>query len=227
VTVRRLPTKHKIDPSGVRISRAFVPLPSEIVRAVDRLATMDKRPNLHCVNQTACTMIHYTLNMGDIRWCPRSKAVKDAIDIFRPVLAPGEHALPNPLELYRLLVSETEHGFRGTISRGVTQLVTIGVADTVEAANEVWPGLERLYLGGVNGRPLGEAPLRGLRRPSRLPWLACVIVGPLSEIARGGDWLDRATGTADCLRDVERCVAWAWLEERKRVVSDSPPDARP
>jgi hypothetical protein len=188
---------------------------------------MDKRPNLHCVNQTASTMIHYTLNTGDIRWCLRSNVVNNAFDIFRPVIAPGEYAIPDPLGSYRLLVPNMQHGFCGTICRGVTQLVTIGVADTVEAADEVWPGLERLYLGGVNGRPLANTLLRSVRRPLRLPWLACVIVGPLSEIARGGDWLDRATGTADCLRDVERCIAWAWLEGRKRVVSDSPPDARP
>jgi hypothetical protein len=56
-------------------------------------------------------LIHYTLNSGHSR------------QIGRPLLASGDHTLPNPLQDYRVVVPAGEHSLVFTVFRGSAPLI--------------------------------------------------------------------------------------------------------
>lgn len=144
-------------------------------------------------------MIHLTLNTGHSRVSPRHEVTDQAIAASRAWLAPGDYRLP--IMGYRLVVPACHHGYGATVYRGETPLVTFGAADSAEAAAEIWPPLEGMYLGLTDSGPFARADFRAPKMPDSLPWLAAVVTlaGP------GEDWIG----------DMERCIAWAWLESRR------------
>ena len=148
-------------------------------------------------------MIHYTLNTGHIRMSPRSEVADDIIDVLRPIVEEGEHIIRGIL----VVVPHTDHGFVATIYAdpdGRVPLCTIGVADTIHAEEEIWPCLEDMYLRITDGGIMARAGFQSPRKPTSLPWLAVVLHGALVR-----------PETMEWLGDMERCLAWAWLEGRK------------
>ena len=145
-------------------------------------------------------MIHLTLNTGHRRESPRSEVCDDVLPIVRPWLTPGEHDLVMPGNC-RLNVPIVEHGWIGTLYSGDAQLVTIGIAADESQADQVWPTLESLYLGLTDESPLATTNGQLSNRPTSTPWVAAVIVSPMKTIAQ-------------MIHDLERCLAWAWLESR-------------
>lgn len=146
-------------------------------------------------------MLHYTLNTGHTRESPRDEVRDDVLEALHPFTLPGRHVLPHPLSNFRVVVPQTRYGcmFSVYLGRNVP-IVSCGVADTLEAAAEIWPGLEDLYLHITDAGALAGADFAAPREPESLPWLAVVLLGPVV----GFDWLG----------DFERCLAWAWLVQR-------------
>lgn len=147
-------------------------------------------------------MTHLTVNTGHSRWSPRAEVSDRVLPLVAPLLEPGEHPVPN-LPGWRVVVPSSPAGWLATVYHGDIPVVTVGVADTPEAAAVVWDALAGLY---------AALPVRGgpgaTERPDRLPWCAAVLVTP----AGGQDWIG----------DLERCLAWAWLERPGAKKNDRP-----
>jgi hypothetical protein len=140
-------------------------------------------------------LLHYTLNTGHTRASPRAEVADDILDLLRPLTAPGDHPVPRTPG-YRVVVPETGGGIVFTVYRHDVPLVTCGVADTPEASAELWPILERFYLGLTDSGPLASVGFSAPHQPEGLPWLAVVLVSP-----QVPPWV----------ADLERCMAWAFL----------------
>lgn len=144
-------------------------------------------------------MNHVTLATGHSRVSPRAEVGDDAIDAIAPLLHEGG-ALPGP----------TGYSLRWTSPPGLdvclytvhrdrdgAPLVTAGVAHSERDAEALWQ-----ILADLQERTTGRPP--AAPRPVA-PWCAAVILpGILDDPAV--HWLG----------DLERCVAWAWIEERRR-----------
>jgi hypothetical protein len=147
-------------------------------------------------------LIHYTLNTGHTRASPRSEVGNEIITLMTPWLEPGEYDLPEQFPGHRVVVPLCEHGFGFTVYGGKAPLVTCGVADTDQAAAEVWPALESMYLKITDRQPFAGAGSQAPKMPVYLPWLSVVLVFPSPAV----EWLG----------DFERCLAWAWLERKAK-----------
>lgn len=146
-------------------------------------------------------MIHYTLNTGHSRVSPRAEVADHVIPLCRPLLAVGEHPIPNCAG-YFLTVPVCQFGWAGTVRRGKDRpLVTIGLADRVEAATEIWPQLEGLYLRLTDKRPFAGIDFAAPKQPESLPWCAAITILPDPAV----HWLG----------DLERCLAWTWMETKR------------
>lgn len=149
------------------------------------------------MNATMEALTHYTLNTGHSRQSPRSEVTDGAIADVRPMLADGVHVLV--FAGYTVRTTAGQCSLLATLHDAGGPLVSFAVADTEDGADEVWPHLERLYLDLTDRPPFSRANWQPPRRPQSLPWLACVIVGaPMPSWAA----------------DLERSMAWAWLESR-------------
>lgn len=143
-------------------------------------------------------MIHYTINTGHSRQSPRSEVADEIIAICQKMLTPGEHKLPNDPR-YTLTVPACQHSWAATVRRGKDYpIVIFGVADTEEAAQEIWPQLEGMYLRITDSGPFARANFAAPRMPDTLPWCCAVTIMPDQAM----EWLG----------DLERCMAWAWLD---------------
>jgi hypothetical protein len=153
------------------------------------------------MTDTVRVLTHYTLNTGHTRASPRSEVGKGVADACRPLLEVGEHAMPNDAR-YTLCVPLTNHGWAGTVRLGADRpLVTFAIADSEDAANGIWPHLEKLYLIITDKSPFAGANFRAPKRPDSLPWCAAITILPDEAM----HWIG----------DFERCMAWTWLERKK------------
>lgn len=145
-------------------------------------------------------MIHYTLNTGHTRDSPRSEVADDTLAIVAGWLTPGTHALPMPG--YRLVVAdENDAGLIATIYSSLAPVVTIGVAESDWAAEQIWPAIEAMYCKITDQGPMASFDWQAPKRPEPTPWVAAVILG------------DTPPESMGMLGDLERCIAWAWLEQ--------------
>lgn len=148
-------------------------------------------------------MIHYTLNTGDTRVSPRSEVGDHVIDAIGGMLVTGEHEIPQPPG-YRLKVTTVAGALIATVFRQAADpvpLVTFGVAADAESADELWPIIERDYLRITELPGIRAADFQSPRRPSETPWCAAYTL--FAEPAE-----------AYWIADLERCVAWAWIEKQ-------------
>ncbi len=144
-------------------------------------------------------LIHYTLNTGHTRQSPRSEVTDATIADVRPMLRDGVHVLV--FAGYTLRTTAGKCSWLATLHDTDGPLVAFGVTDSDEGAEELWPPLEQLYLDLTDKPPFSRIDWQPPNRPASLPWLACVIVGaPLPHWAA----------------DLERCLAWGWLESRNQ-----------
>ncbi len=147
---------------------------------------------------------HLTIDTGDQRRSHRTEVTDEAVTMLRPLLervAAGERVeVPGSwwprLDLHgavgrnrALLVTvsavEPPAGVPDPGRR--VPLVSVGVAPTSRAADEVWHGMTRRH--------------RDERTPSA-PWCAVRIHPTLALYPVAASWLG----------DLERCIAWAWIE---------------
>lgn len=137
-------------------------------------------------------MNHVTLNTGHTRVSPRSEVSGEAIDALRGLLVPGYHTIPGT----GWGMQVTTHGdeMMATIFVGKRPLVTLAVGVSKEGSADLWDGIidHAKQLTGTAGK------IEAMPSP---PWCAAVIILPTPE-------------EAAIVADLERCLAWAWIEQR-------------
>ena len=99
-------------------------------------------------------------------------------------------ATDNGPRAYSLVVPVVERGYLATVQQGRVPIASIGVAADEGEAEIVWPALVRLQ------RAVAEPVAT---RPTTTPWCAVAL-------------LVASPATSDWLGDLERCLAWAYLE---------------
>ena len=122
-------------------------------------------------------MIHYRFNSGDLNEWELSFPSKKTLATLIPLIENRGGPLPKPLTAYRCETVIDNGCAVFTIFQDERPLLNCGLAWTESGADEVWPELERLYLGstdkvfftGLNARP---------RRPVTIPWLAEILFIP-------------------------------------------------
>lgn len=144
-------------------------------------------------------MIHYTLNTGHSRVSPRSEVSDAAIAAVGPLLSEGRHAMPGPLRAYQVQTSLAGTGMLASVySPDGRPCVTFAVAPDADAAPNLWPAIESLYLRITEGPVLRRADFAAPRQPATTPWCAAVTILATPDEAY---WL----------ADFERVVAWAQI----------------
>ena len=149
-------------------------------------------------------MIHYILNTGQTYHVPRLKVADGLKDKMQEYMRPGAYKLPVPGNLV-LDVKDTRCGYAGTVFWGETALVAFSVADTLEAASYVWPGLEKMYLEITDRGILASEDYKSPTMPTSFPWLSVVVVNPV---------YSRSKEATEFLRVLERRLAWTWLQRQ-------------
>lgn len=142
-----------------------------------------------------------TLNTGDGERCPRSSVHDDVVTVLRPILQDAAESgerrpvVPGPPAISLQISSAGAH-MMGTIWDDGTDLpiVTMGVATRSRGAGRLWQLLH-------NGRP---GLVTDTADVPRAPWCG-VLVHPSSLVRH-----DVALWAAD----LERCIAWTWMEMR-------------
>lgn len=151
---------------------------------------------------------HLTLNTGDTRqsWrheidpslMPRIAAILDAALKADELVGDTVTGVPLPIPGYRL--SATGDGrclLAGVLAEDDTLLATFGVAAHARCGAGLW-------------RVLTEVPTRcgdTIPRP-RAPWCAVRLQPGLAIYPSATEWLG----------DLERCIAWAWLERHSGAI---------
>ena len=147
-------------------------------------------------------LTHYTLNTGHSRESPRSEVGDDTIELCRKWTVPGDFELPPQFPGWRLKVT-IEGGLLATLTCERMPVATLGVANTAEVADKLWPALESFY-HTITDLPIHRsADWQPAKQPPMLPWLSVILIDP-SDIYTRATWLG----------DFERCMAWAWVEEQ-------------
>ncbi len=143
---------------------------------------------------------HYTVNTGHNRVSRKSEVPADIIAICRPLLDPGRRqSMPGIGKPYTVESVRQSNGLVFTVWKKDQPLITCGVAENAEAAAEIWPQLESLYLRVTELPGLRSADFVSPKQPPDLPWIAVVTIVPSFE-----PWLG----------DFERCLAWSFLESK-------------
>lgn len=147
-------------------------------------------------------MLHYTLNTGHIRSSPRSEVRDDAVQSMLHLLLPGRHEMPVPG--FNLLAHINGTALLVQVFSDELPAVTFGVAPDAAAAAYAWPHLEKAYLdlGDLPGFRTNDLELP--RKPAHTPWVAAMLIFVSPEEAL---WI----------ADMERCMAWAWVEKKTQA----------
>lgn len=133
-------------------------------------------------------LCHYTLTSGDIRRSPRSEVADEIVELVTPWCTPGRHPLPDAWPGYWLETSYPDPDTLAvTLYRAQTPIVVWSCCRTAA------------------GVAAAEARLRGagLWREGADVWAPACLVTVLPTYT-GEDWAG----------DLERCLAWAWVEAR-------------
>lgn len=158
---------------------------------------------------------HLTLTTGHLRRSPRSEVDGETLARIGPWLAAAvddSRAMPLPVsELadYTALAKVFDGSLLVTISGPpptagpmagrAPPLVTLGVAQRSRHGAALWP----LLTG-----PTMPAVKPGLKRPGE-PWCAVALHPTIMMYPGAMEWIG----------DLERCIAWAWIERAESVQS--------
>jgi hypothetical protein len=144
---------------------------------------------------------HLTLQTGHSRRSERSEIVPHAraatAELLREALATGRAELP--IEPAGYWMRTTPHGrcLLVTVMHGdELPLVTYGVATHAYCGARTWRGLldcDPLIYGSLHGDPATQP---------QAPWCAARLEPGLAYMPEAAAWLG----------DMERCIAWAWLD---------------
>jgi hypothetical protein len=145
----------------------------------------------------ATHLAHLTLVTGDLRMSPRSEVSAEALRALSPLVSAGMGEIPGMPGLY------------AEIRRGQGQAsITIGLANGQVALVAVlaWePAGAQTSWGAILSLARdGAAIATVLRQPDHLPWLAVTMAMPSATLS---------PEQLIMLGDLERCLAWAILEE--------------
>jgi len=144
---------------------------------------------------------HLTLNSGHLRESPRSEVREEMIALLRPVvhqaLTAEPAAIPHTDPPCTLSGGTAEDGCALTIwgpplGEQRIPIVTVGIALSARSSRQVWRAL----------RDHAPLPLPEVAIPLP-PWLAVRIDPGLALYPQTQHWLG----------DMERCLAWVWMEE--------------
>lgn len=148
------------------------------------------------------TMSHITITTGHHRASPRSEVYDETLDLLEPLLrrvVAGETvAVPNVKPVCALTGAATGDALILTVwgpsteDMGRIPLATVAVARGPDESERLW-GLIHTTAVPPIGRP-GAAPTA--------PWCAARIDPGLAYYPEASEWLG----------DLERCLAWAWIE---------------
>lgn len=129
-------------------------------------------------------LCHYTLTTGDLRRSPRSEASDDVIALLAPLLRTGWHDVPGQPG-YRLRVTVERTVLLATVHAGEVPLSTFGVA-VDRAGLDVLSELMHVQPSADVWVPacLARVEVSAALAPAAMAWVS----------------------------DLERCVAWAWVE---------------
>lgn len=145
-------------------------------------------------------MHHYTLNTGHSRISPRSEVGDDVIEFMQLFLESGDYDLHQNFPGWSLKTTNDAQGLLATLAFKNQPVVTIGVVSDDDEADVLWPMLESMY-HNISELPLYRAAdFAATKKPPSAPWCAVVLVQPLL--------------CTDWMGDFQRCLAWAWIEER-------------
>src|SRR5690606_15382947 len=125
----------------------------------------------------------------------RSEIDDAAVAFFRRWLdnpASGELRLPPNPDLYRMTAGRSSRCLHAAVWQGETILVSIGVAAHSRCGASLW----RM----MHDSPYPLATSAEDRPPE--PWIAARIEAGLALYPEAANWLG----------DMERCLAWAWIE---------------
>lgn len=170
-------------------------------------------------------MEHLTLDTGHSRHSPRDEVDQAVLswcqDRLLPGLADQAHArvadpvrLPRDLRTYGVTLARAERGLVATAwglrdddPEARLPLATWWVAPDPETATDLWPlvcqhydraAAQHYVLTGREAAPIPD-------RPATMPW--CVVA-----LEVGIAYLPAATSIG-WLGDLERCLAWAWIDQ--------------
>lgn len=147
-------------------------------------------------------MIHYTMNTGHSRSSPRSEVGEQVIETLRPWFR-ASYGEFEPIPGYKVQVFvPLAGGALATVSSvgDVRPCVSWAVALNDEAADKVWPHVEKLYHSITNRSGIRSADFAAAQKPSKAPWIAAMTILATPEEAF---WI----------ADLERCFAWAFAAE--------------
>lgn len=142
------------------------------------------------------TLLHLTLNTGDVRESPRSEVCDDVIALLRPLITAGGGRLPGFAVAYT--VELWRHGREAIFTIWTPDhapILTGGLAQDDPAP--VWAALQPLLDPRWSRGP--HAPM-----PPTTPWLAVVLL-PSAAATPRNDLM--------AFGDFERCLAWTVIEE--------------
>lgn len=153
------------------------------------------------------TIIHLTLNTWDSRVSPRSEVSDSIIETLRPLLTQETFDLPIPEGCRVLLDKDRLRGRAAfTILIRAQPIVTCTLA--YESHDDAaWALASGTYKRGLELIP--EYQVSGFAKPlpakpTTAPWLAVQLWPGLAQLDRESVMM---------LGDMERCLAWALLEE--------------
>lgn len=163
---------------------------------------------------TAAYIIHATLNTGHMRRSPRSEVRAAVIDGLAPTIdaalaagtaPPPEILIPGMDGATLMLASEGRASCLGQIWTPLGEerraILSFGVATTSRAGAALW----RL----LHDTAIGVDLATDRERPPAAPWLG-VRLEIAAALVGDGSWLTMAA-------DLERCLAWAWIERWERA----------
>lgn len=154
---------------------------------------------------------HVTLTTRHVHWSAREEVSPGVLDQLRPLVAECERhgvtELPTPDGLMTLRRIAPAEPSRHVAIWAVREpegpaLATIALAMRTRAGAGVWRQLHesaRLELAHVGMKPMASA------EPPPAPWLAAVLHLP--------SLLPQPHAALAWLGDLERCLAWAWIDE--------------
>jgi hypothetical protein len=138
---------------------------------------------------------HLTLTTGHSRRCERDEIDADALaatgDLLAAALAQGRAALPVQPAGIELEAHSQGRCLVCTVWHDEVPLVTFGVASHSRCGAGLWR-----MLAGMSGEQSATAQ-------PQVPWCAVALHEGLTLVADATAWLG----------DLERCIAWAWLDE--------------
>jgi len=145
------------------------------------------------------SLCHLTLGTGHVRQSPRSEVGDDAIVMLRPVLERalrGTTPMPGPPG-YELRAAKEGNALMVTVSRvrAGAPLVEIAVAPDDAASAALWAHVTRL-------QERAGLPRRAQDLGPSAPWCTAVLLPGLAADPEAAHWLG----------DLERCIAWTWIE---------------